>query len=309
MFMSFKSYWVSRRLQLHRYYPQRINRLQELRDFGAWLIDQAYPEICLMCHCETEEEKLCAQCFAELSLSEQFTTRACTRCALPLDQITRLSDTDSNPSKTMANRTITESKDRQQKCSSCRHKKLEWDHAESLWIYDGMVKEAIIRCKYTHNHSLAHHLGILLGKRLTRHPSFPRPNLVTHIPSHWTRRISRGGEAVHGLAQAVAQTIRVPCRRTLSLRRPIAKQAWLRKSTRSENLRNAFKPSPSLKYFGASSVENQDVLVIDDVLTTGSTANEFCRTLKELGAKSLAVAVIARATQSTKPNAAGRNGI
>ncbi|MCH1494895.1 MAG: double zinc ribbon domain-containing protein [Rubripirellula sp.] len=286
---------ASHRNQFANYHQRFIKSIQELNGFVSWVIDQAYPKRCLMCDGDAGDEKLCKPCFSELSVSETLMTRACPRCALPADPISQQSAAIHDAAAAEPKQESTKSHLVTQDCKACRQSKLEWDHAQSLWIYDGIVKEAVIRCKYTHNQSLAHHLGILLGQQLKIHSMSMRPSLVTHIPSHWTRRITRGGEATHGLAHAVAQTIGVPCKRILSLRRPIAKQAWLRKSTRSENLRNAFKPSLSWHSFGASNLKNQDVLVIDDVLTTGSTANEFCRTLRSLGARSLSVAVIARA--------------
>ena len=280
---------LHRRLAGHRNqfpnFHQRVTKsIQELNGFVSWVIDQAYPKSCLMCDCDAGDEKFCKQCFSELSISETLMTRACSRCAMPADPISQHPSAIHNAAGAKPKQDSTKSHLVTRDCKACRQSKLEWDHAQSLWIYDGIVKEAVIRCKYTHNQSLAHHLGILLGQQLISHPMPLRPSLVTHIPSHWTRRMTRGGEATHGLAQAVARTIGVPCKRILSLRRPIAKQAWLQKSTRSENLRNAFKPSLSWHSFGASNLKNQDVLVIDDVLTTGSTANEFCRTLRAFGA-------------------------
>ena len=296
--MNLNQLLASHRNQFANYHQRATKSIQELNGFVSWVIDQAYPKSCLMCDGDAGDETFCKQCFSELSISETLMTRACSRCALPADPISQQPEAIHNAAGAEPKQESTKSHFVTQDCKACRQSKLEWDHAQSLWIYDGIVKDAVIRCKYTHNQSLAYHLGILLGQQLKSHPMSLRPSLVTHIPSHWTRRMARGGEATRGLAQAVAQTIGVPCKRILSLRRPIAKQAWLRKSTRSENLRNAFKPSLSWHSFGTSSVKNQDVLVIDDVLTTGSTANEFCRTLRSLGAKSLSVAVIARAVSA-----------
>jgi predicted amidophosphoribosyltransferase len=106
---------------------------------------------------------------------------------------------------------------------------------------------------------------------------------------HWRRRVRRGVNGAELLAERVACRLRVPlANRLLRRRRHTLPQSSLPRSERLENVRDAFVKR--LAYH----LEAAHVLLIDDILTTGSTCSEAARALKRGGAAQVTVAVVAR---------------
>jgi ComF family protein len=131
-------------------------------------------------------------------------------------------------------------------------------------------------------------MGRLWGQHCGKRLLNPRPDVVIPIPLHWTRRWQRGHNQSAALARGLAHHLALPCRPAWLRRiRRTAKQADQPASRRRENVHNAFRAAirPELK--------GKCVLLVDDVLTTGSTASEAARALRSAGAGRIVVAVLA----------------
>jgi ComF family protein len=114
-------------------------------------------------------------------------------------------------------------------------------------------------------------------------------SLVVPIPMHWRRRWVRKTNGPDILGGKVARLLRIPCRtRLLKLNRNIKPQKGLRLRDRRKNLAGAFRVRRGYD------IRDARVLLIDDVLTTGATCDAAAKTLKEAGAASVVVAVLAR---------------
>jgi predicted amidophosphoribosyltransferase len=124
------------------------------------------------------------------------------------------------------------------------------------------------------------------------------PDLVTFVPSHVSRQFSRGGNGNQVIAGAVAESIDRPHRVLLKTTRRIKKQAWLDDAGRIENVLGAFSLKKSYAWIRSPDIAKRHVLVVDDVLTTGATANEVARVLRVGDARRVSLAVIARAIRS-----------
>jgi ComF family protein len=112
--------------------------------------------------------------------------------------------------------------------------------------------------------------------------------VVIPVPLHWWRRLRRGYNQAERLTAAIARQLGIDHRPGWLCRtRQTASQAQLPESTRRTNVRGAFRTSCSARLAGLS------VLLVDDVLTTGSTASEAARALREGGAAAVHVAVLA----------------
>jgi predicted amidophosphoribosyltransferase len=127
------------------------------------------------------------------------------------------------------------------------------------------------------------------------------PDLITPVPSHWLRRLHRGGGGCRIVAAAVHRWLRRShpgClyRDCLRVTRRIEKQAWLGEKERESNVRDAFRLA-GRRRFGRrhQHLGGRTVLLVDDVMTTGATSNEVARVLKAAGAGRVVVAVVARA--------------
>lgn len=225
---------------------------------------------------------------------------ACARCGMPhspltvgvpqreLDSLGNLDSTDQDNAKTAVISA----------CSHCRDRDLGFHRLVGLWAYRDRVCEAIVAAKYAYNTPLADAMGRRLGLRVQQVFGPNPPDQVTFVPSHVTRQFSRGGIGTRTIAEAVARIIGRPCRPLLRTTRRIAKQAWLDDLQREKNVRDAFSMKKRYALSRPPQVANRHILVVDDVLTTGATANEICRVLRTAGARQVSLAVIARAIRS-----------
>ena len=104
-------------------------------------------------------------------------------------------------------------------------------------------------------------------------------DLVLPIPLHPVRQRERTFNQADVLAEALARELVLPCRSNLLLRtQPTRPQAELTREERAQNVRTAFALNPD------HSIRGQRILLVDDVLTTGSTAEACARLLKAAGA-------------------------
>ena len=118
-----------------------------------------------------------------------------------------------------------------------------------------------------------------------------QPDLVVPVPHHWWEQLRQPHLVPSHLAEALARSARTPVRLDiLHKTRRTPKQALLAVTKRRANLKGAFAVGGKVDLGGAS------VLLVDDILTTGSTAHECTKTLKLAGAAKVYVAVIARAS-------------
>jgi len=142
-------------------------------------------------------------------------------------------------------------------------------------------------------------LGGMLGKLIAS--SFQddqiAPQLIMPTPMHWTRRILRGWDHARALAESIGRELALPIGNELVRLRNTPQQAKLPRSKRIENVRGAFSVRNTRGLVGAS------ILLVDDVTTTGATANEAARTLLNAGAARVTLAVAAK---SEPPRAYGK---
>lgn len=165
--------------------------------------------------------------------------------------------------------------------------------------YEDAVRGAVVASKYPRHTAVSYELSRRLAWRLRqrREGVAPAWHWVTSVPSRPLRQLRRGGSGTRGLAERVAKELGLVYRRPLRAVRPMAKQAWLDDAARRENVRGAFavrqlwQRSPWLQ----RQLRGADVLLVDDVMTTGATAGEIARVLVRSGAASVWVAVVARA--------------
>ena len=114
-------------------------------------------------------------------------------------------------------------------------------------------------------------------------------DVVAAIPRFWLQRLVRRHNAAETLASALAGRLGVRFRRSALVKtRKTPDQTELPPTRRRKNLRGAFK------VYLPRAVAGRTVLLVDDVLTTGTTANEASKVMRRAGAKRVLVAVLAR---------------
>lgn len=104
-------------------------------------------------------------------------------------------------------------------------------------------------------------------------------DLVEPVPLHWYRQLRRGYNQAQKLAKIVADECQVPLGRNLSRVRYTKSQTRKTKQARSKSVRNSFAPHKM-----AEDLSGKRVLLIDDVCTTGATAEQCAKVLREQGA-------------------------
>jgi ComF family protein len=124
------------------------------------------------------------------------------------------------------------------------------------------------------------------------------PDLVVPVPLARARLAERGHNQAWELARRIARALGVHAEATLLVRvRATAHQLALPPGEREGNVRGAFAVEPSR----TAAVAGRRVLLVDDVMTTGSTAGEIARVLRGAGASFIAVAVVARVPRPGEP--------
>jgi ComF family protein len=116
-------------------------------------------------------------------------------------------------------------------------------------------------------------------------------DIIVPVPLHrfrlWTRRFNQAA----ALAAAIAGQSRLPCApQALARIKRTKQQVGLTRAQRADNLQGAFKVLPAMR----PQVEGRHILLVDDVLTTGSTANAASRALLRGGASAVDILTFAR---------------
>jgi ComF family protein len=181
------------------------------------------------------------------------------------------------------------------RCGFCRRVEPVFARAAAYGSYESGLRELIHLLKFGGVRPAANVLGRMLAEAIaTLEPDFPADSVtVVPVPLHRTKLRQRGFNQAELIARA-AMKIRQPgdrlrlCGNVLQRKRETASQIGLTSHQRRENLRGAFGVTqPEL-------VKGRDVLVVDDVYTTGATVSECARVLRRAGATKVWVATVAR---------------
>lgn len=176
-------------------------------------------------------------------------------------------------------------------CGACLQRPPRFDRVEAPWRYAFPVDSLITRFK----HQAKWPLGRLLGELLSQHllhafgEGLTRPDLLLPVPLAERRQRQRGFNQAALLAQWLSEQLHLPLQQHW-LQRVIdtPAQQQLDAATRKRNLRRAFALAPK------SQVSGLHLALVDDVLTTGATAESLARLLKKAGAARVDIYCLAR---------------
>ncbi len=171
---------------------------------------------------------------------------------------------------------------RPRRCGHCQRAPPFFAKASAPWLHGGALAEAIHKLKYEKRPELAAPLGVLFAGA-----DPPRADVVAPIPLHPSRLRWRGFDQADLLARHAAHAFALPLERLLVRIRATSQQVSQKRADRERNLRGAFRAAPE--------AAGRAVCLIDDVLTTGATANAAAAALKEAGARRVEVRTLARA--------------
>ncbi|MES2707242.1 MAG: ComF family protein [Verrucomicrobiota bacterium] len=240
------------------------------------LLDLVYPPRCAACAVRIPENSgadFCADCAKDL---EPVRPPFCATCGEPFSG------------------KLTEPFD----CPNCAGHPFDFDFAISAWQSTGPMRKAIHRFKYQR----CLHLRLALARRL--HDALADPRLaeiqepaaaenwgIVPVPLHSRRLRERGFNQSAELARLLARFTGLPCHDALRRTRYTTAQARLDRKERLANLSGAFTVSRK----ALTRLDGKNVLLIDDVFTTGSTTHECASVLKKsAGAARVIVLTVAR---------------
>ncbi len=187
-----------------------------------------------------------------------------------------------------------------QQCGACLDHEPAFDKARSFGLYTGRLRRSILQLKFAHRESLGRRLGELLVTCWDALEELPGETLpmVVPVPLHASRQRERGFNQAQLLAAGLVRVLRQrnetqalkvsnDCLRRIRATPP---QTGLSLAARRENLQGAFESSNAEKVHGCT------VVLIDDVMTTGSTLSACARALKRAGPLRVIALTLARAT-------------
>jgi len=160
--------------------------------------------------------------------------------------------------------------------------------ARSLGTFDDYYQKLIHRFKYDKKIPLGKRLAQSLGQIVAQDEDFASCDLVIPVPLHRARHRERGFNQSEILAEGVSQAINLPLVKDILKRKKNTKdQTYLNAQQRTENVRDAFM------VIQPERINERDVILVDDVITTGATLNECARMLQKAGAKRIFAVTLA----------------
>lgn len=172
-------------------------------------------------------------------------------------------------------------------CERCRAVPPPFARAWAPFEHDGAMARAVHRLKYEDRPDLSRPLGRLLAEA-SRDTLEAMPGALVPVPLHTSRFRERKFDQAALLAVALAEVTKREVQDAWLLRtRATPRQVGLSDTAREENVAGAFRASDA--------VRGRDVVLVDDVFTTGATAREAARALLHAGAGRISVLTLARA--------------
>ena len=221
------------------------------------LAELLFPTRCAGCG-EYAGRPLCPQCTASLP---RITGPVCTLCGKPT-----LYQVDG--------------------CRECRGRVRDIDATIALAVYEEPLRSAIHKLKYGNGRRLAPLLGAMAAVRLAPLIYGAAP-LLTYVPMHRRKKRAKGYDHAELLAEGVARALGLSVTGILRRTRLTKAQSSLNHERRKINVKGAFEVI-------AEELEGMEVILVDDVLTTGYTLSECAGALRRAGAGKITACILAR---------------
>jgi len=244
--------------------------VQPLRWLGRVLLDQIYPPLCLSCDRPVATaDAICADCFKAL---RPITAPLCPVLGLPfavsLGPEARSAEAIADPPP--------------------------FDRARSAVVYNDVARALVGKLKYGDRPELARFCARLMAQ--SGHELIAEDAVLVPVPLHRRRQFSRRYNQSTELARALSRLTGLPVDPQLVRRhKNTRQQVGLSGDARKRNVASAFEPHAE----ALLRLKGRRVIIIDDVITTGSTIKAVTRALKSGGADRIDVLSFARVVTGT----------
>lgn len=238
------------------------------------LLNLIFPLDCRICEKPIRESKgysICEDCFKTIELIDK---PYCVKCGKPF-----LISTD-----------LFFRQDKEILCADCKRKKYSFEFARSVGIYHRVLKKCIHLFKYYGEKKLAEPLGKLLIDYLVKNQEFKKKiDLIIPVPLHKNDLKERGFNQSVLLSKIIGNHFSIPVEEEVLIKKKLTlSQVNLSKKDREKNILRAFSIDRP------EEIRGENILILDDIFTTGSTVEECAKELKKAKAKNIFILTLAR---------------
>ena len=238
--------------------PNNIKEILEI------IINYIYPRniTCIICDKPiklTNSYSLCGDCFKELN----FILDGCNKCGKPI------------VNRNLERESLIE-------CTYCYNKTFYFDKVVSCIEYDNISKKLILDFKYKSKTYLCRYIAYLMKEKFTL--EHIKADYILFVPLHKKRLNKRGFNQAEKIANKLGELLEIPVLDCINRIKNTKKLYKLNKEDREKELKNGFQVKENINL-----IKNKDVILIDDIFTTGSTANEISKVLKMNSVNSICI--------------------
>lgn len=236
-----------------------------IRNVGRLMMDVVLPGHCMACGVRTDNDApLCSACWSKISFA---TEPLCQCCGLPFEF-----DIEGG-----------------QTCASCLASPPVFARARAVMAYDDHSRGLVL--DYKHGDKTERTKAFVAMLAQAGRGLFNDCDLIVPVPLHWTRLFQRRYNQSALLALGLGKRVGIPVLADALVRKKkTAPQGHLTRSKREKNIQGAFAVKPGK----GAAIKGKNILLIDDVLTTGVTVSASARTLLRAGAAKVDVLTLAR---------------
>ena len=229
-------------------------------------VNAVFPPDCVCCGAPVETEfGLCANCWSDTPF---INGPSCDQCGTPLP--------GSDPEPGL-------------RCDDCMTIARPWDKGRAVFTYSGNGRKMVLRLKHGDQPAIARAAGKWMAAKAG--PLMTDNTVIVPIPLHWWRLFRRKANQSALLAQALAnETHAFFAPDALKRVRKTASQDGKGREERFENLRDSIHPHPKRGHI----LTARDILLVDDVMTSGATFAAAAQACHDAGAENVHVMALAR---------------
>ncbi len=244
-----------------------------LKMLAETALDFVFPRYCLLCgkiNPKGEYEHLCPECEVSLRILKG---ARCTLCSEPIGP---------------------ESMPNIHGCPKCIDRKFQFDKSFCLCAFDGAAREMVHELKYRTGAHIVRDMA-KVAKKFPELADYIRNAVLVPIPLHAAKALKRRYNQSDLIASMLVKTFpesNAKIRKILRRTRKTATQTTLDRESRADNVKDAFALAKAKS--AETLPKNTNIVLVDDVMTSGATLSECAKILKKSGFKSVSAFAFAR---------------
>jgi competence protein ComFC len=171
-------------------------------------------------------------------------------------------------------------------CQTCRMESPPYTSCRSIFLYDGKIRDAILKVKFNNKVDIAPILTEYIIEFLKENPGISPFDVIVPVPKGGSRS---SANAALEFCKFLGEEMKMPVEEALFRNRKTAPQHTLSLDERWKNVKDAFQVKPE------KNISNLKVLLIDDIFTSGATISNCAKALLQGGASEVRALTLSRA--------------